>query len=517
MKIVNVRAAWMAAALLAGVVAPARAEQPQKDTKATKGERGKSAPDTHLPVGERAFNEEDFLTAVTELGASMQLRPTAKAAALLGSAHFKLEQFDEARAAWQQALRLEKKPANKTELTRLLKSVEGLSSAKLLIDSQPQGATIYLDMKAAGVRGKTPLTLSMRPGKHRVFAVLEGYDDASPVPDPVAISGKTTDVMITLLQKGCQVVVNAKAGQSLDVSLDGQESRALPTTVRVPLGQHRLYFRGRGLTPRTRDVECKDYNALPPIEEGLDKLPNGILAIKAKAEWFIIVDETRVSAADAANWAVPPGEHRVQVQEAGMTPWHAVVTVAAGQILDVVPEPRSGQEGTTGIKIEAPPGSRCFLDANQVECNQMRVVLPRSYVVEARARGAMPYLSVEDVPRGDRHTTSVVFDPRRRWPLLTGVGLSIGAAVAAGFAGYSTYQRFFLSPSDDHALWQIREVSLWATAGVLGAAAIGFFIDYGLDRSRGLEVPPTAEKKPLLSLLPAPLLDGGALVLSGAF
>lgn len=47
---------------------------------------------------------------------------------------------------------------------------------QLIIDSDPKGARVFLDDRAKGVQGQTPFSNYVRPGSHKVWIELDGYD-----------------------------------------------------------------------------------------------------------------------------------------------------------------------------------------------------------------------------------------------------------------------------------------------------------------------------------------------------
>lgn len=47
---------------------------------------------------------------------------------------------------------------------------------KLVVESQPSGARVFVDNRNTGARGQTPLEIFLRPGKHRIWVELDGYE-----------------------------------------------------------------------------------------------------------------------------------------------------------------------------------------------------------------------------------------------------------------------------------------------------------------------------------------------------
>src|SRR4051812_40865303 len=135
-----------------------------------------TTPDEHYALGAKAFEESDFARAVDELSASLAGKPTPRAYLLRGDAHVKLSRADEARADYEAALKLESSPKKRALIERLLRDLATVSKTRLAVTSDPPGAAVYVDLKAAGQRGVTPVVVPTSPGRHRVFVELDGYD-----------------------------------------------------------------------------------------------------------------------------------------------------------------------------------------------------------------------------------------------------------------------------------------------------------------------------------------------------
>ena len=213
-----------------------------------------SHPDTHFEAGVKAFTAKDYLKAAEELAQSLQLHPTAKAALYLGNAYLQLGQLGKAKEALERVLALD--PAtNRREL--IVKLVQGIASRNVgvvKISSTPAGATIYLDEKDARGRGKAPIELSLPPGKHRVIAELEGYESTS---QEVAVSfGETTELALALRTVGCDLVLTATppGGRA---AVDGGPEVAVPATVRVAPGDHRVAFSAAGFQSQELPARCQ--------------------------------------------------------------------------------------------------------------------------------------------------------------------------------------------------------------------------------------------------------------------
>jgi tetratricopeptide (TPR) repeat protein len=132
--------------------------------------------DAHFLAGTKAFEESDYAKAVEELQKSVVIKPTAKAFLTLGNAYVKTGQLDDAKAAFERVLQIDPKSKKRVTVERLIKSLGVLASTKLKISSSPPGATVYVDLKAEGAKGKTPVDVGVTPGPHRIILELDGYE-----------------------------------------------------------------------------------------------------------------------------------------------------------------------------------------------------------------------------------------------------------------------------------------------------------------------------------------------------
>lgn len=211
----------------------------------------------------RKILEDDAVKAVELLEASVAAKPTARAYLLLGNAYLRLQRVEEAKRAFERFLELDPRSSRRDRVKKQLQGLDVSYSARLVLTTEPPGATVYLDFKAAGARGKTPLELPVSAGRHRVFFELEGYETVI-VKDVVIKEKQREAIHRPLLYLGCDVAVTAMgpANAPVEVRVDGQDPTPLPAQVRVPPGSHTLELSGAGLEPKTVTVQCEDHRPL---------------------------------------------------------------------------------------------------------------------------------------------------------------------------------------------------------------------------------------------------------------
>jgi hypothetical protein len=304
--------------------------------------------DEHYALGAKAFEESDFARAVEELSASLATRPTLRAYLLRGDANVKLSRIDEARADYEAALKLETSARKKVIIESSLRDLATAKKTRLAVTSEPPGAIVYLDMKAAGQRGVTPVVIPTSPGRHRVFVELEGYD-AFVAREVEVAEDKETPLAAKLVVKGCDLSVAATPAGAT-VSLDGEAARPLPLTARVRGGEHLVRLERPGSLARQKTLTCIIGKPLA-VSEALDAIPPGrlLVALANVSDARLRVDGKHAAPGPDA-LPVAPGDHEVRVEAPDREPWESVLHVDSGQELRVAPRLAARKKGGGDLK-----------------------------------------------------------------------------------------------------------------------------------------------------------------------
>jgi PEGA domain-containing protein len=294
---------------------------------------GADAAAAHYALGNQAFQESDFARAVEELTASLAARPSLRAYLLRGDADVKLSRFDEARADYEAALRLEPQTRKRAAIERSIRDLATATQTRLLVTSDPPGATVYIDLKAAGKRGVTPLVVQTSPGRHRVFLELEGYDPLL-TREVNAVEDHETKFAATLVVKGCDLRISATPAGAT-VAVDGGQAQAVPTTVRVRGGEHSVRLLHPSALPRQKTVTCVIGTSVE-VSEALDAIPPGRLVVALQG---VGAARLRVDGGTAGGLvvAVPPGDHRVSIDAPDRESWETGVHIDSGQEVRLAP------------------------------------------------------------------------------------------------------------------------------------------------------------------------------------
>ena len=311
------------------------------------GGAGKGDPNAaadHYSRGAKALEDGDAAAAVGELTASLAAKPSLRAYLSRAEAEVKLGRFDDARADYEAALRLEPTTHKRAAIEHWLHDLATGTRTRLAIASTPPGATVYLDLKAAGQRGVTPVVLPTPPGRHRVILELDGYEPFV-AREVNAVENAETPLQATLVIKGCDLRVTATPATAT-IALDGAAPLPSPLTARVRGGEHTLAFAApanAGRLPRQRTVRCEVGTSVE-VDQTLEPLPPARIVVALPPGGRV-----RVDGRDATTPAlVAAGDHALTVEAPDRAPWQTTLHVDAGQDLRIQPRldarPRAGNK-----------------------------------------------------------------------------------------------------------------------------------------------------------------------------
>ena len=202
----------------------------------------------------------------------------------------------------------------------------------VVIDSKPQGATIYLNDKRKGAFGKTPWQGSLESKPVRLILEQKGWK-----PEERAISprsDKLIDVYIALSEEhylGWVEIASNVPGA--DVFIDRKEIGAIgrtPFTGHLKPGKHTIFVERFGFDPLTREIDILPGTA---TQHNFDMQPSqkGWIAISGRGVGGgrLIVDE-KFACATPCRAEVSPGKHEILVEKDGMEDYESDIDVPRG-------------------------------------------------------------------------------------------------------------------------------------------------------------------------------------------
>jgi hypothetical protein len=202
----------------------------------------------------------------------------------------------------------------------------------VVIDSKPQGATIYLNDKRKGAFGKTPWQGSLESKPVRLILEQKGWK-----PEERAISprsDKLIDVYIALSEEhylGWVEIVSNVPGA--DVFIDRKEIGAIgrtPFTGHLKPGKHTIFVERFGYDPVRRDIDVLPGTATQHSFD-MQASQKGWVAINGRgiSGGRLIIDD-KFACAIPCRTEVTPGKHEILVEKDGMEDYESDMEIPRG-------------------------------------------------------------------------------------------------------------------------------------------------------------------------------------------
>ncbi len=202
------------------------------------------------------------------------------------------------------------------------------------IDSTPGSAEIVVDGRETGQR--TPATLALAPGDHRVTLRLPGLGSADY--EVRAVSGERGNIMAIL--SGTVRVVSTDARVPVTVTLDGTEHGYAPVTIdEVSPGPHELRFRAPGLEPWTETFQLGIGEEREIMTQPFQVPANGVLVVRATRagdpegepiQGASVYVDGEFRGRTPFELELPRGPHSIRVSHAGDEPAVQVIDLPGG-------------------------------------------------------------------------------------------------------------------------------------------------------------------------------------------
>lgn len=286
--------------------------------------------DVAFNLGNEAYAKRDYDRALSFYFLSHRLVPNRNVLFNIAKCYEALDRVDEAYRYYNDLLALDLPPADRREtkaaLGRLAPKV-----ALLSIDSEPPGADIFVDREDLGSRGKTPQTLAVSPGAHKVTVKLPGYR-----PGEVAVQlVRGREVKQTLGLEpilGKVRVTGTPLGAIVRERADGPELGRLPAEFALKPGQALLHVSAPGYLPSQALITVAP-EGLATAKVDLTQRPRatGKVVVTANREGAEVKVDGVGSGFTPTVLALPEGEYGIEVVMKDLRPFAQRVKVVAGQ------------------------------------------------------------------------------------------------------------------------------------------------------------------------------------------
>jgi hypothetical protein len=213
---------------------------------------------------------------------------------------------------------------------------------KVTVDSIPQGATVYLEAREAGVQGQTPHTFNLKRGSYTFILEAEGYE---PFSRTVEVKRKSKFTFtLTSRPPPASVMVKAAAGSQVegsDVKVNGKTVGKVPLTLTLQAGRYLVEVVKEGHEPYSQwiDVQTSEKRTLVVNLKRKDPGLGSVLVASNITGAEVYVDGRKQDDSTPAMVAnLKPGKHIVEVRAKGHLSAQQEVTVEAGKTAKVAIE-----------------------------------------------------------------------------------------------------------------------------------------------------------------------------------
>ncbi len=302
------------------------------------------------------YEKGDFATAATEFEAAFAARSFPQFLFNIGASHEKLRDYAKAvtyyeryiaavQDATEKAATAKRIEVLKREIARLAakppdappevtpsEEVQKLDEAKIrggiVIESQPQGALVFLDNKDGKPIGRTPLNTQLE-GEHRIFLVKEGY---KPFDQVVATASDKLVVLVAAMAEEDYlgfVEITSNVPKS-DIFVDDRNDvyQQTPWKGNLPPGKHKVWVTKEGYN--TYEVEVNVIaGSTQQVSATLKGGPVGYINVRGPEtdRNKIYVDGELLCERGPCRRPIREGSHKVSVRRGGHKTYERSVNV----------------------------------------------------------------------------------------------------------------------------------------------------------------------------------------------
>src|SRR6188768_431973 len=213
--------------------------------------------DLKFRLGAEAYQRGDYKAALEKFLESNRLVANRNVTYNVARCYEELKQFPEAYRYFTLALQGE---SNADTRARIERSLAGIRQniAVLQVESDPPGATVFLERRDLGARGNAPAALGVKPGAYVVLAELPGYYPAR-LEVPALAAGESRRVSLKLEAILGEVLIDETArGAAVHVDDPGAPTACVaPCKLQLSEGRHRLYFQRPGFHGADVEVDVR--------------------------------------------------------------------------------------------------------------------------------------------------------------------------------------------------------------------------------------------------------------------
>jgi outer membrane receptor for ferrienterochelin and colicins len=294
----------------------------------------------HFQIATERYQRGEFREALEHFLASNRLVPNKNVTFNIARTFEQLRRFADAHRYYTDALELEDNPQTIKDIHAAIQRIAP-HVAVLSVETTPPRATIYIDRKDLGSRGRSPRPLALPEGRYRVIAELPGYEPATSQEIDARL-GAEIKVSLELSRIVGRVHVSVAGASGAEVRLDdakGPVACDAPCDLDAPPGRHLLYFSREGYkaAPWPEDViERKTVQATADLRP----VTGALVVSTDERDALVEIDGRPMGFTPSVIQGVPVGRRRVRISLLGHVPIEREVVIKP-----------DGQTGLTDLEL----------------------------------------------------------------------------------------------------------------------------------------------------------------------
>jgi tetratricopeptide (TPR) repeat protein len=383
-------------------------------------------------AGDKLLAEGDYEGALKAFEEGKALVADPEFDLARGQALVKLYRYEDAKAAFEAYLAAGSSTKHTKAVKKAITELEKILKTTLFCESEPPGATVYLDSRVDGAIGTAPSLLYLAPGAHRVIFELPGFLPKIELVD-VPEGGKGSVKAVLVPAPMTLELTSEPSGAAIFV--DGTEKGKTPSTLELSAGPHKI------------ELKLKGYQDLPKTVEGKssEKLSWAAKLLESPTELALELNPPRARAsiqgkdgpvgepAQAGIIPLPPGRYRLVATAKGYHEKSAEVVLNRGERVPAKLE-LEPFGGVISVKLNY-PGAKVFIDGvEQPNLGEIELAEGK-YTLKVIAPGQSLYEGPLEIKPGDSLTADVTLKKERQSQtrlLLTGAAGAGGLWLLSG-------------------------------------------------------------------------------------
>jgi outer membrane receptor for ferrienterochelin and colicin len=278
-------------------------------------------------LGTQSYQQGDYVAALQHFLVSNRLVPNVVVEFNLARTYEQLAEYPTAWQRYSAVLERQRDPALERHVRESLERIAKHVSV-LDVETEPPGATLYVDRKDLGPRGEAPRSLGLPAGTYVVWAELPGHEPARTEPLTLTLGERRRVVIALAKVRGTLRILDAEGAF---VRVAGGPERRLQARVEelvVVAGRQKLWLSRPGFRDSELEVDVPARGTLE-VRPALVRA-TGQLRVTTDTEGSLVEVDGVPRGVSPVALTLPVGRYRVRASRPGFRPVDGEATVSEG-------------------------------------------------------------------------------------------------------------------------------------------------------------------------------------------